>query len=68
MYTVVQGDCLSSIALQFGYADWRNIYNDAANAAFRQLRPNPNLIYPGDEIFIPDPEANVEEAPTDAWT
>ena len=68
MYTVVQGDCLSSIALQFGYADWRNIYNDPANASFRQLRPNPNLIYPGDEIFIPDPEADPEEAPTDAWT
>lgn len=68
MYTVVQGDCLSSIAHQFGFADWRTIYNHGSNAAFRQQRPNPNQIFPGDQIFIPDTEGKTEDAPTDKWT
>lgn len=68
MYTVVQGDCLSSIAHQYGFADWRTIYNHGSNAAFRQKRPNPNVIFPGDEIFIPDTENRTEDAPTDSWT
>ena len=68
MYTVVQGDCLSAIAHKFGFADWRTIYNHGNNAEFRRLRPNPNLIYPGDELFIPDTENRTESAPTDTFT
>lgn len=68
MYTVVQGDCLSAIAHQFGFADWRTIYNHGNNAEFRRLRPNPNLIFPGDELFIPDTENRTESAPTDTFT
>jgi N-acetylmuramoyl-L-alanine amidase len=67
MYSVVQGDCLSSIAKAFGFADWRVIYNHGSNADFRRLRPNPNLIYPGDQLFIPETDAHVETAATDAW-
>jgi len=55
-YVVKQGDCLSSIAKQFGFADWRRIYDDPQNAAFRKLRPNPNLIFPGDRLVVPDRE------------
>src|SRR3989442_5603411 len=54
MYKVRQGDYLSKIAAEHGVADWRIIYNHANNASFRQLRPNPDLIAPGDELFIPD--------------
>jgi N-acetylmuramoyl-L-alanine amidase len=67
-HTVSQGECLSSIALHYGFADWRTIYNHASNASFRQLRPNPNLIYPGDQVFIPETETRTEAAPTDNWT
>lgn len=67
IYTVVQGDCLSSIAHAFGFADWRTIYNHGSNADFRKLRPNPNLIYPGDEIYIPDSDTRSESSATDAW-
>lgn len=52
-YTVQQGDCLSSIAKQFKCADWHTIYDAPENAAFRELRPNPNIIYPGDKVHIP---------------
>jgi N-acetylmuramoyl-L-alanine amidase len=67
MYTVAQGDCLSSISKKFGFSDWRTIYNHASNAEFRRLRPNPNLIYPGDQVFIPDSDTKTEPAATDAW-
>ena len=67
IYNVVQGDCLSSIALHHGFADWRTIYNHGNNAAFRKLRPNPNLIYPGDEVFIPETDSRTEPSGTDAW-
>jgi Putative peptidoglycan binding domain/LysM domain len=66
VYTVEQGDCLSSIAKAFGFSNWRTIYDHANNADFRQLRPNANVIYPGDEIFIPDLSRREEQRPTDA--
>lgn len=53
-YTIQQGDCLSSIARAFGFDDWKTIYNDPANAQFKQDHPNPNLIFPGEDLTIPD--------------
>jgi len=53
-YTVRQGDYLSKIAHEHGFADWRIIYDHPENEAFRELRPEPNLICPGDRLFIPD--------------
>ncbi len=67
IYTVVQGDCLSSIALAHGFADWRTIYNHDNNAEFRRLRPNPNLIYPGDQVFIPETDTRNESVGVDNW-
>jgi N-acetylmuramoyl-L-alanine amidase len=65
-YKVQQGDCLSSIAKAFGFCDWHTIYDDPANEDFRELRPNPNVIYPGDKLVIPDKLTKVEpNRPTD---
>jgi hypothetical protein len=52
-YTVQRGDSLSLIARRFHLPNWQTIYHHAQNAAFRQARPNPNLIYPGDVVFVP---------------
>jgi hypothetical protein len=52
-HIVVKGDTLSGIAKKHGFKDWRTIYNDPSNAAFRRKRPNPNLIFPGDVVVIP---------------
>ena len=52
-YTVRQGDTLTSIARQFGFANWKDIYYNPANAALRLRRPNPDLLQPGDQVLIP---------------
>jgi N-acetylmuramoyl-L-alanine amidase len=55
-HTVEQGDCFSSIADLYGFADYRAIYNHPANVALKQKRPNPNVLFPGDTVVIPDKE------------
>jgi|GEM_PF-2901953 len=52
-YTVVRGDSLNRIAQRHEVPNWNTIYSYADNADFRLLRPNPNLIHPGDQIVIP---------------
>lgn len=65
-HVVQQGECLFSIAKKEGFDDWRTIYGDPANANFRILRPNPNLILPGDVIIIPDKIPFADQIPTGA--
>lgn len=60
-YTIQQGDCLNSLAKQHGFADFATLYRHPENAAFREKRPNPNIIFPGDILFIPD--RRVQEIP-----
>jgi hypothetical protein len=64
MYVVRSGDYLSKIAGEHGIADWRALYNHPDNAEFRRLRPNPNLIFPGDRLVIPDRRERSAPAPT----
>jgi N-acetylmuramoyl-L-alanine amidase len=64
-HIVNQGECLSSIAAQYGFRDYRTIYEDALNADFRRLRPDPNLIYPGDTVVIPDKQQRTESCSTE---
>lgn len=58
-YTIQQGDTLLRIAKQFGLSGSKALYMHPSNAAFRQLRPDPNLIYPGDRINIPESQSSV---------
>ena len=63
VHTVASGESLSLIAVAYGLpaAEWRAIYDHTNNAEFRALRPDPNLIYPGDELFVPVPGEEEEE-------
>jgi len=63
IHQVSQGECVSSIAKQYGLRDWQAIYHDPANQALRARRPNPNLLYPGDIVRIPDKAARQTEQP-----
>jgi len=64
-YTVQQGDYLSKIAKDFGFTDYRVIWNDPDNAELKAKRKNPNVLYPGDKLVIPDKTLREEPRPTD---
>src|SRR4051812_7675574 len=53
-YTIQPGDTLTKIATRHGFSSWREIYNHPDNIAFRAKRPNPDRIFPGDIINIPN--------------
>jgi len=64
-HPVQQGETLYKIAKRYGFSDWRTIYNHADNAEFRKKRPNPNIIYPGDKIGIPEKETKEDSGATE---
>jgi hypothetical protein len=53
-HIVQQGECLSSIAQEYGFRDYKTVYQHGDNSELRKKRPNPNVIYPGDKVVIPD--------------
>jgi hypothetical protein len=53
-HVVEPGECLSSIARKYGFVNWRIIWDAPDNADLKKKRPNPDVIYPGDEVAIPD--------------
>jgi hypothetical protein len=63
-HIVKQGECLTRIAAAYGFRDYKTIYNDPSNAAFKTKRPDPNIIFPGDVINIPPKAPKVEQAAT----
>jgi Putative peptidoglycan binding domain len=65
MYIAKQGDCLSSIAAHFGLKSYHSIYDHPNNADFKKKRPNPNLLFPGDSLYIPDLKLKEHDCPTD---
>ncbi len=54
-HTVKKGENLTKIAKKYGFAggDWKKIYDHPKNAAFRKLRPNPDMIEPKDTLMVP---------------
>jgi Putative peptidoglycan binding domain len=64
-YTVQQGDCISSIAFQFGFFP-DTIWQNPANADLKQLRKDPNILFAGDVVVVPDKILREECCATDA--
>jgi len=54
VHEVKQGEHLFRIARQSGFRNPDTIWNHPNNSDLRDLRPNPNVLFPGDLIFIPD--------------
>ncbi len=59
-HTVEQGEHLSRIAKEYGFADYHTIWDHPENAELKQRRLNPNVLYPGDQVFIPDRQEKQE--------
>ena len=62
-HRVRAGECISSIAVDYGFFP-ATIWNHDNNAELRELR-DPNVLHPGDEVFIPDREIRTEIGATD---
>ena len=63
-HKVRRGECMASIAAKYGFSDYRDIYQDPANAALKAKRPNPSLLFPGDLIEIPERKPTIFECET----
>jgi N-acetylmuramoyl-L-alanine amidase len=67
VHVVRQGEHLARIARDYGFSDYRTIWEHPENAELRERRRgNPNILFPGDRLFIPEREARIEDAATDA--
>ena len=62
---VNQGDHLSRIAKQYGFADYRTIWNHPENAELKRARVNPHVLHPGDRLFVPERQIREESGATD---
>ncbi len=63
-YKVKQGDCLSNIAHRYGLK-WEKVWNHPKNSTLKEKRKNPNVLYPGDMLFIPEKEEKQESGATE---
>jgi hypothetical protein len=60
-HTVTQGECISSIAQDYGFF-WETLWNHSENQQLKQLRQNPNVLFPGDIVFVPELTVREESA------
>jgi hypothetical protein len=63
-HVVHPGECISSLAQDNGLL-WQTIWDHPNNAALKELRHDPNILMPGDTVFIPDLRVREEEHVTD---
>lgn len=63
-YTIQQGDYLSKIASINGFANYHTIWDHPNNAALKKKRQDPNVLFPGDKLFIPEKEERKESSIT----
>ena len=63
-YEVKQGDCLTSIAKSFG-VHWEHLWKLSENAELRKKRNNPNILFPGDIVVVPETKLRLEDRSVD---
>ncbi|MGC9970313.1 MAG: peptidoglycan-binding protein [Bryobacteraceae bacterium] len=63
VHIVKQGDCMSSIADQYGFF-WETLWNDEHNSPLRDRRKDPNVLMAGDHVFIPEKRPKEEAGET----
>jgi len=65
-YHIVQeGEHLSGIAASYGFRDYQTIWNHPENAELKGKRKTPNILFPGDRLYIPDLQGKTVDRPTD---
>ena len=64
-HIVNQGEHMSGISAEEGFANFHTIFDRPENADVKKQR-DPHVLFPGDQIFIPDREDRKESRDTDA--
>lgn len=62
-HNVVQGDCVLSIAEQYGFF-WETVWNHPGNIELKKKREDPAVLYPGDVVFVPEKRLKEVSEPT----
>jgi len=63
-HVIRPGECMATVAARYGFADENAIYGHPDNAELAKLRPNPNMLYPGDVVYVPEREDRSESIAT----
>ena len=63
-YTVKQGDSIPGIACKQGLP-CEKIWDHPKNAALKERRKDPNVLFPGDTVFVPEKEERQEPGETE---
>ncbi len=58
IHEVKQGEYVSMIARAYGFENWRAVWDSDENAPLRELRRDPNVLAPGDQLFVPEPDSS----------
>ena len=59
-HTVKEGECISSIAFDFGFFP-ETLWNDSNNAELKKKRKSGNVLLPGDIVHVPDKRESEED-------
>jgi len=51
-HEIQQGDCVESLAIEHGQF-WQTVWNHPDNRELRRRRENPNVLLPGEVLFLP---------------
>lgn len=65
IHEVREGESLNSIAFEYGFT-WKYLWDLPENKSIKDKRGDPNVLYPGDEVFFPDKEEKQESGGTEA--
>jgi hypothetical protein len=64
-YVVSQGEHVPGIAWAAGFHDYLTVWNHPNNANLKSQRENPNVLFAGDRVFLPDRELGQYSRSTD---
>jgi len=63
-HVVRPGECLVSLAKQYGFASAADLHEHPENEGLRGRRPDPHVLAPGDRVVIPDRDDKQEPCAT----